>query len=652
MENQAMTEEEEFEFRLRYEGEQKPDTSGWQEYEPLAADKTANILGTRTGSVVKGATSLLTGPFQLGANIGDKLSEWTGEEDPWVGDYVNQKLKQWEDKKNKGRKARGSEGFDWWEMGGLAGSPMNLMKTGVVKAPQITAGGEKVAKALTTKMLEGSKAGALYGTGMPVVDGGEDFFKTKGAQAGAGAGMGAAVPPIVAGGKLTGNIIDDATRPLRFRNTPGNWYSKTGAMPGIVKDTRDYMVEAAGEGKNKIIEALRRAKPGQTSRQALAAQSRQGDVVGSPFIKLEDDISKRVATSDVAKSVYAQQEAERAAAIGGIAKSQAERVQARADRMRTSNKNYGDAYQQKVKVTKKVPRVIEPKPTGIVDVKGNQILSPERTVQVTKIEKELTDLLKDPFLRKSLSTANNLAKSEGISLKSNPTQYLHFVKIGIDKQLRKTGDDALSNTEKRAAKKIQDKLVEYIGKKNPVYDSARTTHAKQSIPINRMQVGKELEKGLINAKEAESAGPFLTAIRESPRTVKRGTKFDYGKLDDVLSPDQMKSVNKVTDELLTNEAATKIASKTRSAYPALTEEAKLQIAPMLERNVMIANALMRRVARNVTPEYEKVAWDIMKNPQKMADLLKTNPEKAKSVMEYIKRMSILGPTSAATQGAN
>lgn len=608
-----MTEEEEFEFRLRFEQEQAAPEP--QEYTGLSAkfpeiakkvegfykgakdpiDALAQILSESVPENVRGDVNALQNWIADKTGLMEKLPEGG----------LSEQLRQQEAQYQAGRKAEGDTGFDWDRMAGT-------MTTAAI--PGLGAAKLSAPATLAWKMATGAGLGAGYSQLAPVYGEG-DFFKEKGKQAAIGGTIGAVIPPAISLFKGTGKIIDDVTRPMHFRNT--GWMAKLantelgkklGMTPGIVKDTRDYLQDITEGSQEKVIQALSKAKQGQTSAQALASQS--GPVVGSKLIKLEQEIAKR-APSDPAQSLFRGQEQARKKLIGAIAGTDDDLAKAIQTRTLTSAKNYGESYKQMI--------------SG---------------------DKELLALAKNPYVSKAIPTASDLAKANGIDPKTNLTEYLHYVKIGIDKQLAKTGDDALAGAERTAASKAQSKLIDWIKKKNPAYDAARQRHAEMSTPINQMEVGRELQKGLTSSVERESAAPFMGAIREAPRTLKKATGFRHDKLEDVLSPEQMKSVRKVSEELLTAQRIKDISAKTKSPYGALQEEAKLQIAPMLERNVMIANALLRRLGRRATPEYEKVAWEIMRDPKYLSRILKkpdTNQTK-KLIMDLLAQESIAVPS--------
>lgn len=503
----------------------------------------------------------------------------------------NELLRQQEEKYQRGRIAEGDTGVDWDRLGG---SVFTSMIPGAMSVKTLAP------TSFLGKVGTGAAMGAGYSQLTPVTEG--DFFEEKLKQAKVGAVTGAAIPAAIELGKTGTKLVDELTRPMKWRNTG------KGLKSGIAKDTRDYLNEIASEDKEAILLALKNAKKGETVGQTLA---RAG--VGTKFIKLEQEIAKR-APSDQAQEFFRSQETVRKNIINAIAGSDEDLATAYTMRAIESSRNYTKAYEQAIKGDSK-----------------------------------LVELSKNPFFKKAIPDAVDLAKANKVDPKKNLTEFLHYVKVGIDKQLSKKGDDALIGMQRDAANTARKDLIKWLKDKNKLYDVARAKHAELSQPINQMEVGRELQKGLITSTEKESAAPFLTAKREAPRTIKRATgQSIYDKLSDILTPEQVKGVEKVADELVNMQRYKDIGAKTKSPYGVLTEEAKLQIAPMLERNVMIANAMLRRLGRRATPEYEKVAWGIMKDPNEMIKLLsKPDSDKKKQLLlNVIREMSISASAQA------
>ena len=93
-------------------------------------------------------------------------------------------------------------------------------------------------------------------------------------------------------------------------------------------------------------------------------------------------------------------------------------------------------------------------------------------------------------------------------------------------------DDLISNperfgigaTEVKAIAGTRSDFLKWLTAKSPDYEAARKAFAKASEGINVMQVGQQLEKSLTAPlAAAERPGPFATAMREAPSTLKKAT---------------------------------------------------------------------------------------------------------------------------------
>lgn len=230
-----------------------------QATEPTTGEK---VLGHPITRAVLGASTLLTGPLQLGANIGDKISEAMGNE-PVVGKFINEKLAQIEAVKRRGMAARSGNkvGEDWDVAGGLG-----QMASGMAALKNLP-----VAATLGQKVLQGAGAGAGLSAATPVVNGGEDFFAEKGIQVGTGAVAGGAVPIIVSGAKAVGRGVRDTSDLF---------------LPGGAKRIANrYQDKIVGqEGRQAVVDRLLQSKEIVPGSKPTAADVLSDLPEGSPIV--------------------------------------------------------------------------------------------------------------------------------------------------------------------------------------------------------------------------------------------------------------------------------------------------------------------------------------------------------------------------------
>jgi len=244
--------------------------------------------------------------------------------------------------------------------------------------------------------------------------------------------------------------------------------------------------------------------------------------------------------------------------------------------------------------------------------------------QKFRADPKLMVLADDPYIKQAMPDAARLSASQGVTFDSNPTRYIHNVKISLDKMLTKTGETALASTERAQVAKVKTQLVNWLESKVPEYGAARTTFAEKSKPINQMEVGQYLEGKLTAPLEggAERAGAFATAVKDAPGTLKRATTGEarFKELTDVLTPEQAGVVNAIRDDLNRVQTTKTQAQKGASAAPRISQLAsQIGDAPaVLNRVVTIANTIFNRLQGQID---RKLAFEIateMLDPQAAA----------------------------------
>ena len=460
------------------------------------------------------------------------------------------------------------------------------LSTPLALIPGVAAG-----TAIKTTIAAGAALGGATAATAPVVS--EDYWKGKGSQVALGATIGAAIPVGVAGAKGAIKWIDNITKPL---------YKK-----GIESDVGKFLREYISENKKVITHAINKANIHGDDRpigQIIAESAmEQGDDFGGMLVRLEKDLARE---SDAIKSIYARQSTARRATIDAIAGTEDDLSVAIAKRAANGAKNYTEAFK-----------------SSVVE------------------DKSLAKMLDNKYAKKAVTDALDIAKVDG---EKSLSKILHNVKIGLDKQLDKVGDDALSKAEKKAVSSVKKKLLDWIEVKNPQYRVAREQYALDSKPINKMLVGQEIKNSLVTSLEKDSPSKFAEGLRKAPRTIKRATGDSrYQKLDEILSGDEVVSLNKISKELVVDAKAKTMAAESKSIVNLITGESELSLPHILSRPVVITNHILRMLGKDKTPEYKKVLIDMVRNPDKFTKLYGGSSENKKTqmAMDIIKRLSII-----------
>lgn len=481
--------------------------------------------------------------------------------------------------------------FSWGRLVGGIATPISLIPGG--------------AATTTGRVALGVVAGGI-GAGLQPVEDTENFAGAKAAQVAGGAAFGGVLPMAGRAFKwIFGKegFFDELTKPL---------YKK-----GIQRDIAKFLRETFSENKDKITRAIERSifqGDDKTVGQILAEATKgTKNDFGGMIVRLEKDLAKE---SDAIKSIYQTQTFDKTHILGKIAGSEDDLARAVAQRTSNATKNYAKAFEKQI--------------SG---------------------DTELLEILTNKYGKAAMRTAQDLAEANNINPKENLTEFLHYVKIGLDKQLAKTGDDALANTERSAVGSIKNRLTSWIGKKNPLYEQARAQFQTDSLPINRMQVGKELKDAFIGALDDNKPSTLANAVRNAHRTIKRSTGFDrFKKLDDILEPDEVKQIKKIVHNLSIDKRAGKMARDSASKIKEIGAEVTFSLPRILSRPVVVTNHALKLMGKDKTPEYKRLLNHLVNNPVEFLKAYKqpSTSKSAQIAMEIISEVRQLG-TIAGTQ---
>ena len=297
-------------------------------------------------------------------------------------------------------------------------------------------------------------------------------------------------------------------------------------MPGVIQTTREA-AEIIPGGKATVAEAVF-GKPG-----------------ASPLSALQHISSKTGGgSSDKFTARLAEQEASIEAA--------------KAARHAVSTVNYGKAF----------------------DTALNAVSSKDAT---------LGAIVENPFFRDAMPAAVKLAKAKGITPSENVTEFLHDVKLGLDKKLNNKGDLALDRPTYGEVLKVKKQLVEWLAKKNPDYELGRSQH----------QAASKLIDDYV-ARQQAALSPLV--------------KTNLG-------------------------GGVNIANETRQHLPNL-----------LSRTAMTINYALKAAGANVEPKVDRLAADLFLNPKRFAEeMSKLPPEVQLNVGKALQRTNALAFGLATSQ---
>jgi hypothetical protein len=257
---------------------------------------------------------------------------------------------------------------------------------------------------------------------------------------------------------------------------------------------------------------------------------------------------------------------------------------------------------------------------------------PEAFRDMVRADPTLGQLFNDPYIQRVVPSAEELTKSRGITFKTSPIQYLHDVKTRMDRMITDEPDKIVAEQ----MLKKRDELVDWMITKSPNYKKARDTFAKNSEGIDQMKVGQALEDKLVPMLLVDEAdlvklkgNEFGTALENAPATLKKSTGFArYKKLTDVMTPDQVKTLEGIRDDLARDQVAKTLATAGRKAgaldmrnfVKTYTDEIK---GPSLVRtSVALTNDILKRVKGQMNEKLAVELAEAMLDPSTAAEALK------------------------------
>jgi hypothetical protein len=471
-----------------------------------------------------------------------------------------------------GRQQRGEEGIEGARLIGNVVSPIaNIPILGVAqRAAQATTLGGRLAA--------GAGAGAAGSLLQPVSEAPSefgDFAAEKVEQLGLGAVLGGFIQGGVETIKGGAKFLVDLSKPM--------------TKNGQKKIIQEYFDDLAGPDKAKFISALSKADEIVAGSKPTAAEALSDIPEAVNLATAQERIARTKEAAPVFARRAAEQEQARLGAVREVAGKPGELEAAITARSADANRNYGEAF-------------------GVV-LTGDP---------------KLAKIATNPYFRDALPDAIKLSEARGITAKTDLTQFLQFIKLSLDKQLSRTGDTALSNTEKREVASVKDELMGWLSPKNPAYQVARDEFAAASRPINQMEIGQFLEKKLNSAMDVENAGSFALAVREAASTIKKASgEARFTKLEEVLTPKQNAIITNVVEDLKRASNAKKLAARAKAVGIDANEA---ELPQLLNRTATIVNAVFSKLKRNAIPEMNAEMARLFANPKELAVFMSSVPK--------------------------
>lgn len=204
---------------------------------------------------------------------------------------------------------------------------------------------------------------------------------------------------------------------------------------------------------------------------------------------------------------------------------------------------------------------------------------------VTTADPVLQELLTRPSVQKAIARAEKIAAEEGRTFGMVPGrpatpgpqlvdeagnvlldlgsaaqpgkitgQTLQDIKMGMD-ALLKDPTSGIAGKEAELLQQTRGQLMNWMENAIPELRAARQTYAQLSRPINQMQVGQRLVQQLepalndYGALARETGNKYALALRNADQTARTATKFKGAGMQDIMTPQQMGTLEGVAGDL-------------------------------------------------------------------------------------------------------
>lgn len=569
------------------------------------------------------------------------------------------------------------QGEDSWDLGRLSGNilnPANIIPGAAgVKGAQalgaVTRGA--MGGAVTKSLLTGAAGGSLQ----PVLNEGS-FAQQKLEQTALGA--------------ATGGVFDLAARGLGkaaeaiSRVTP----------KGREKALRQYLNEAAGEERDAVIAALQDAKELVTGSRPTVAEVLSDIPSAAQLMAIQKRLSGE---ANVGASFKVRLEANRQAretVIENIKKSDAERLAAEEARdgvfRNIGAKALDDAnvarqtlnevqavVNKKFADVAKMSELEAPLPSGWTVTASGRVKPQEVAAAAQQRAKEsLSEQLKR-FQLDALEQngyfplmADDIIKPIDNMLKSTISDESRTVLQGLRQDILSRADkDGILNSNdlyENVRKVINQKIAAYLNVGDKAFQggipqtaaetgynvkkmldaaldkSSRglwkkylSQYQEHSKVLNRMAVGEALSKKLNTALDHEKATVFAQAVDDATKLIKSSTGLPrYSRLSDILTPQEVRSVQAVMADLARKAKAERLASGLRTESIDVTPE----LPNILSRPVAFTNTFLRLLTNGNTAKINEAAAPLFLDPKKMAAFMENVPQ-PNIVMKLLARVS-------------
>ena len=578
----------------------------------------------------------------LGGLAPNPVSKFFGSE----AERVNQMVQGEEQAYQANRQAQGDTGFDVSRLAGNVINPANL--AAATRGPAL---------------VRAASTGAVAGSLQPVYGKDEDYWSSKAAQAGLGATLGPLTELGVNGlGKLAGAV-------------------KSLTPSGREQAMKKYVDGLAGSDKQAVIKALQDAKELVSGSRPTAAEALSDIPSAVELIAAQSKLSGKQGVAAKFAERGAEQQAARVRALQGISGTEAERAAVAAER----NAATGGMREEALDLNDVAKNAL-----GNIDKQVNttagrllqQVKDNLPELQKTSPSFRITT---EDLMGSSKEAAASLKKAQLDSLEQNGV--FPLLAGDITKQIDKALSGTVSDTSRSVLQAVKDRILSktdengIIGSRD-LYENVRKmsnqdinkllglgeqfasggvpeqaakalgnvkkfidasldkssdglwskylqSYGDYSNKLNRMEIGDYLVKRLQTPLDKERAGVFATAVENAAGTIKKSTGIPrYEKLDQVLTPKEIGTVNVVLADLSRKTKADQLAAKVGQLEPGLPDVAG-NIPGLLSRAVTLTKEALGLLQQGNQQKFNAKMAELMLEPAAMAQLMSSGVDKGR-----------------------
>jgi hypothetical protein len=285
------------------------------------------------------------------------------------------------------------------------------------------------------------------------------------------------------------------------------------------------------------------------------------------------------------------------------------------------------------------------------------------TAITPQMQREMQNLLRAPAIQQAAKAARSNAANAGLNVGrangSGSIEGLHNVKLALDDMIataRGGQGTPAQETKARALESARERLVGFIERLSPEYQSARGVYAQMSRPINQMDVAGEVLQRGTSATSDLMGNPrlmpnaLMSALSDEQALIRRATGRDLGgSLDGLMEPNQLAQIRGVAGEV---DRAAAIARAENGPGSATAQRLASQnvlrqtLGPLGAPESWSESTLLNTLMRPVQFGYNQVAEPRIQ--QELAEAL-LDPSRALALIKAAQAGRIQLPDNAITQ---